>query len=300
MRKPVRITLQIVGGLIGLVLVIVLGASVVSGMRLSKHYDVAGKTVPQPSDSASLVRGKTLATLYGCTGCHTPNLGGQQLIDAFPFAKLAAANLTRGSGGIARTYDDADWDRAIRHGVKKDGTPLFLMPSHAFNRMSDDEFGRLLAYVKSVPSVDRTPSPRVIYPMARVLHTFGIGEPLVPAERIDHTTQRDPQPPPGPTLAYGEYLVGACKFCHAENLGGQPVGGEAGAPPSPPIGPNSVVSRWTEAQFVQTMRTGTTPEGRKLQPQYMPWEAVGSLHDDELHALYMALHQSPKQTAMAR
>jgi mono/diheme cytochrome c family protein len=292
MRKPVRITLQIVGGLVGLVLVVVLGATVVSGMRLGKHYDVTGKAVPLPTDSASLVRGKALATLYGCTGCHTPNLGGQQLIDAFPFAKLATSNLTRGEGGIAGRYGDADWDRAIRHGVKLDGTPLFLMPSHAFNRMSDDEFGRLLAYVKSAAPVDRTPAPRVIYPVARMLHTFGIGEPLVPAERIDHTTQRDPQPAPGATLAYGEYMVGACKFCHGENLGG-----EAGAPPSPPIGPNSVVSRWTEAQFMQTMRTGVTPEGRKLRPEYMPWQAVGTLHDDELRALYMALHQAPKQTA---
>lgn len=297
MRKPVRITLQIVGGLVGLILVVVLGASVVSGMRLSKHYDVAGKTVPLPTDSASLARGHALASLYGCTGCHTANLGGQQLIDAFPFAKLATANLTRGAGGIAATYSDADWDRAVRHGIKRDGTPLFLMPSHAFNRMSDDEFGRLLAYVKSEPPVDRTPTPRVIYPVARMLHTFGIGEPLVPAERIDHTTQRNPQPPPGPTLAYGEYIVEACKFCHGANLGGQPVGGEAGAPPSPPIGSNSLVSRWTEAQFVQTMRTGVTPEGRHLRAEYMPWPAVGTLHDDELQALYMALHQAPKQTA---
>jgi hypothetical protein len=300
MRKTVRIALRILGGLVGLVLLVVLGASVVSGMRLNKHYSVSGKVVPQPSDSASLVRGKALATLYGCTGCHTSNLAGQQLIDAFPFAKLATSNLTRGEGGIGGTYSDADWDRAVRHGVKWDGTPLFLMPSHAFNRMSDDEFGRLLAYVKSVPAVNRTPAPRVIYPLARVLHTFRIGEPLVPAELIDHTAQRDPQPAPGPTLAYGEYIAGACKFCHAENFGGQAQGGEAGAPPSPPIGPNSVVSRWTEAQFVQTMRSGVTPEGRTLRAQFMPWPAVGSLRDDELHALYTYLHQLPQQTASAK
>jgi hypothetical protein len=173
------------------------------------------------------------------------------------------------------------------------------MPSHVFNRMSDDEFGRVLAYVKSVPPVNRTPAPRVIYPLARVLHTFRVGEPLVPAELIDHAAQRNPQPAPGPTLEYGEYVATACKFCHGENLGGQPVGGEPGAPPSPPIGPNSVVGHWTEAQFVQTMHTGVTPEGRKLRAQYMPWDAIGTLHDDELHALYTYLHQVPKQTASA-
>jgi hypothetical protein len=123
--------------------------------------------------------------------------------------------------------------------------------------------------------------------MARVIHTFGA--PLVSAEKIDHTTQRNPQPPPGATLAYGEYVSAACKFCHGEDLGGQKVGGETGAPPSPPIGPNSVVAHWTDAQFIQTMHTGVTPEGRTLRGEWMPWQAVGTLSDEELRGLLMAL-----------
>jgi hypothetical protein len=128
-----------------------------------------------------------------------------------------------------------------------------------------------------------------------VLHTFGA--PLVPAEKIDHDAQANPQPPPGATLAYGEYVAGACKFCHGEDLGGQQVGGEPGAPPSPPIGPASAAARWPDAQFIQTMRTGMTPDGRKLRNQYMPWEAVGQLSDDELRGLHMYLKQATKQAA---
>ena len=171
------------------------------------------------------------------------------------------------------------------------------MPSHEFNRISDDELGRLLAYLKTVPPVDRTPAPRTIYPLARVLHTFGA--PLVPAEKIDHEAQANPQPPPGATLAYGEYVAGACKFCHGEDLGGQQVGGEPGAPPSPPIGPVSAAARWPDGQFIQTMRTGTTPDGRKLRNQYMPWEAIGQLSDDELRGLHMYLKQGTKKNASA-
>lgn len=295
MRKPVRIALRIVGGLVGLILLVVIVTSAISEMRQRRHYDVAGKAVAIPSDSASLARGKVLATLYGCTGCHTPTLAGATIIDQFPMAKLTSANLTRGQGGIAATYTDADWDRAVRHGLKRDGTPLFLMPSHEYNRISDDEFGRVLAYVKSVPPVDKTPAPRSIYPLARAIHVFGA--PLVPAEKIDHATQRNPQPPPGATLAYGEYVAGACKFCHGADLGGQAVGGEPGAPPSPPIGRASVVARWTEAQFFQTLRTGVTPEGRKLRPRYMPWTEIGQLTDDELRALQLYLKQGVSQTA---
>ena len=289
MRKASRIALRILGGLVALILVVVLVSYFVSGARMRKHYAVAGKAVPVPSDSASLARGKALAALYGCTGCHTADLGGETMIDRFPIARLASSNLTRGQGGIGGTYKDQDWDRAIRHGVRWDGSPLFLMPSHEFNRMSDDEFGRLLAYVKSVPPVDRTPATRAIYPVIRVVHTFGA--PLVPAEKIDHTAQRNPQPAAGATLAYGEYLLGACKQCHGEDLGGAEEGGPPGAPPSPPIGPNSVVGHWTDAQFIQTMHTGVTPEGRKLDGKYMPWQAVGTLGDDELRGLLMALKE---------
>src|SRR5215208_6007371 len=129
MRKGARIALRILGGLVGLIVLVVLGSYVISEMRLRKRYDdVRGTVVAIPSDSASLARGKVIATLYGCTGCHTPNLAGTTMIDGFPFARLASSNLTRGQGGIAADYTDADWDRAIRHGVRKDGTPLFIMP----------------------------------------------------------------------------------------------------------------------------------------------------------------------------
>ena len=96
MRKPVRIALRILGGLVGLILLVVVAAYAVSESRLRRRYDVAGKEVPIPTDSASVARGKVIATLYGCTGCHTPNLGGQTMIDGFPFARLASTNITTG------------------------------------------------------------------------------------------------------------------------------------------------------------------------------------------------------------
>jgi hypothetical protein len=217
------------------------------------------------------------------------------MIDGFPFAKLAAPNLTRGTGGIGAAYSDADWERAIRHGIRPDHTPLMIMPSDAFNRLRDDEVGRIIAYVKSVPPVNNVTPPRAVYPLARMLITFGT--PLLTAEKIDHATQRNVAPPPGATLAYGAFLGESCTFCHAENLGGQKGGGEPGAPPSPPIGPTSVVSRWTDAQFMQTMRTGVTPEGRKLRNEYMPWQSIGQLGDDELRAVLMFLKKGATTVA---
>jgi len=30
------------------------------------------------------------------------------------------------------------------------------------------------------------------------------------------------------------------------------------------------MGKWSEAQFIQTLKTGVTPEGKKINPQYMP------------------------------
>jgi hypothetical protein len=172
--------------------------------------------------------------------------------------------------------------------VRRDGTPLFIMPSDQFRRFRDEEIGRIIAYVKSVPAVDNVTPPRALYPIARVLHTFGA--PVVSAEQIDHA-RRDESLPPGATIEYGRFLGSSCKFCHGENLAGKEVGGEPGAPPSPPIGPSGTPSRWTDAQFIQAMRTGVTPEGRRLRDEHMPWRAIGQLHDDELRAILLYLKQ---------
>ncbi|MEO8564408.1 MAG: c-type cytochrome [bacterium] len=295
MRKPLRIAGRILAGLLALVLLVVGVSYFVSASRLKKHYAVSSPSLVIPTDSASLARGHVFATLAGCTGCHTANLGGSVMINSFPFAKLAAPNLTHGRGGVASSYTDADWERAIRHGIRRDGTPLFIMPSDEFNRFRDEEVARIIAYVKSVPPVDRVTPTRTLYPLARALHTFGA--PLVAAERIDHATQRNPAPLPAATIEYGAYLVASCKFCHGGNLGGQQVGGEPGAPPSPPIGPTAAPSRWTDEQFVQAMRTGVTPEGRKLRNEYMPWQAIGQLSDDELRALLMYLKKGSSTVA---
>lgn len=286
--RVLRILGKVLLGLVALLVVVVGVSYFVSSAKAQKTYDVPPKTVAVPTDSASLARGAVLATLNGCDGCHAANLGGRVMIDAFPFAKLPAPNLTRGAGGLGATYTDAEWERAIRHGVSRTGTPLFIMPSSQFNPMRDEELGRLIGYLKSVPAVNNDTLPaRILYPVARVLLTFGA--PLFEAATIDHTRQVVVGPPPAATEEYGRYIAGSCRFCHGEDLAGQEVGGEPGAPPSPPIGPTGNPAKWTEEQFLTTMRTGTTPAGWTLRNQYMPWKAIGQLSDDELRGILMYL-----------
>jgi hypothetical protein len=47
--------------------------------------------------------------------------------------------------------------------------------------------------------------------------------------------------------------------------------------------------RYTEAKFVQTMRTGKKPEGTALRPP-MPTDVYQNLKDEDLKAIYAYLH----------
>jgi mono/diheme cytochrome c family protein len=287
MRKAFRIIGKILLGLVALILLVVVAGYVVSAIRFKHRYAIAPTRLVVPADSASLARGEALAALSGCTGCHSATLGGQVMFSAFPFARVAAPNLTRGRGGVGASYTDADWEHAIRHGVRRNGEHLVIMPADEFNQLRDQDVAQLIAYVKSVPPVDSVVPRATLWPMGRVLHAFGA--PLAAAEHIDHTRQRVVAPPPGPTVEYGKFLARGCMFCHGPNLKGQATGGEPGSPPAPDISNTGNPGKWTEAEFVHTLRTGVTPTGRRLVAQYMPWPAIGKLPDEELRGLYLYL-----------
>ncbi len=89
------------------------------------------------------------------------------------------------------------------------------------------------------------------------------------------------------TIAYGEYKsrLGECRIYHGPQLSG-------GDDPNPggPFAPNLTLGGnlgvWSEAEFIQTMRTGVTPDGKQLMAA-MPRKFYGKMNDVELGALYL-------------
>src|SRR5690606_27824630 len=119
MSKWVRRTLYGVGGLVGLVVLTGAGLFASSSMKILKKYDVPLTELPIPNDSATIARGKHLATAIGkCVDCHMADFGGSNFIDDPALGTVPASNLTR--GGVGALYTDAELIRAIRHGVKRD------------------------------------------------------------------------------------------------------------------------------------------------------------------------------------
>lgn len=287
MRKVLKWIGILIAALVGLALLALVSIYYVTETKLNQIYDVQVEEVAIPIDQASMERGRHLVTTMGfCTECHIANFAGQVWDDGPLVGKLVVKNLTDGQGGIGNTYTDADWVRALRHGVGQDGKSLIIMPSNLYYRFSDADLGAIIAYLKQVPPVDNNLPETTIGPMARI---FILQDPsILPAQVIDPSKPRPPDPEPGVTPAYGEYLATVCIICHGEDLSG-----EEGAGGGLNLTPAGDLGQWTEEDFINTMRTGNTPEGEVLDDEIMPWKSLGQMTDDELKAIWLYLQSIP-------
>ena len=275
--------------LAGLVLLIVLALAIVyaiSSLALRKTYNFPDSAVRAATDSASLAWGRHLMeAVTKCQDCHEGDLGGKMMLDDPAFARLAAANLTAGRGGISE-FTDADLARAIRHGVGRDGRPLVFMPSDAYGVLTDEDLAALLGYLRTFPPVDREhPEPR-IGPVARILYLTG-KFPLLPVEITPHDAPRTIRQP-GVSVQYGQYLatIGGCRSCHGQQLAGD----------ANPDAPDITVGRlaaWTEEDFFRALREGRRPDRSAIDPVKMPWVRSGLMTDDEIRAVWTYLRSLP-------
>jgi mono/diheme cytochrome c family protein len=196
---------------------------------------------------------------------------------------------------VGREFTDADWIRAIRHGVRRNGQSVLFMPSQEYTGMSDDDLGALVAYLKSLPPVDNPQPASSVGPLGRALFVAG-QLPLLPAEMIDHGATRRASAPSGATVENGAYIVEGCKGCHgAELAGGKIPGTPPEWPPAANITPDRAtgIGAWTEADFVRALRTGRRPDGRELRSEFMPWKNFAHFTDDELAAMWAYLRTVP-------
>lgn len=284
------------GGILGMLLLVAIGTafylSNTAQNRIAKKYEFQPKPISIPSDSASIDAGqKWVASL--CTGCHGGNLAGTEFFKTPDLGTINAPNLT--PGGKGGLYTDLDWDRAIRHGIGKDGRPLLIMPSKDFQYMSDEHIGQIIAYLKTLPAVEQSwEVPQTTF-LCDVLFQLGAFGDALNAETIDHSKPAHYAPQRGATVEYGNYLVkiSGCRTCHGPQLNG-------GKDPNPeaPMGPNLTqggnLPSWGKEGFVKTMRTGVTPLGKEINGKFMPWKEFGKLEDDQLQAIYTYLMAQPR------
>lgn len=313
--------LRILGVLVAVVVVIAVGVYVWAGsatnQRLSRTYETHRVEFPIPfplsaeelaahgvtEDAGGALalerareRGRHLvAARYGCRECHGANFGGGVMVDAFPLGSLLGPNLTSGRGSVVAGYTSADWDRAVRHGVLRDGKPS-VMPAQDFLRMSDQELSDVIAYIQSQPAVDNEVPKSSFGPLGKVLVATSQLTPAV--EAITEHTAAHPATPPSASVSadFGGHLAATCVGCHGPNLAGGPIkGGDPAWPPARNLTPHATgLAGWTYDQFATALRQGTRPDGTKLLP---PMSAVTTfaqqMTDVELQALWTYLQALP-------
>jgi mono/diheme cytochrome c family protein len=104
-------------------------------------------------------------------------------------------------------------------------------------------------------------------------------------------------PPSGPvSLQQGRYLYATrgCADCHGDNGAGKEVirsGAMLVVSPNITAGPNSATARYTEIDWVRTLRQGVKPDGRPV--LIMPSEDYNRLTDDDLRAVIGYVQQLP-------
>jgi len=216
--------------------------------------------------------GEYLVRASGCVGCHTedrkgatPFAGGRAL--KTPFGTFYGPNITpHPQTGLGR-WSEADFVKAMRHGVRPDGANYFpAFPFPSFTKIADADLRDMWAYLRTLP-----PSPQ-----ASKAHDlkfpFGFRFAVTIWKWLFFT--------PGPfmslpsvtgTVNRGAYLVqalGHCGECHTpRNFLGAPLSGRflAGGrglddKRVPNLTPKGL-ELWSDANLKEFFVTGITPDG---------------------------------------
>jgi mono/diheme cytochrome c family protein len=214
-----RISWLVFGGLFTVVLVTTAATSVVSERKLRRTYDIAASGIAPTTDSLSVLRGSLLARDLDCDGCHGEDFSGAVSFAAFGVGQVIAPNLT-----VAGDLTDAQWELAIRFGLKRNGEGMIGMPSRSYYYLTDADVAALIGYFRNLePVADALPETR-LGPLGRLGLALGWFD--VEPELVDRDLPRDASAA-APPEAYGKYVgMTNCGACHGTG-GGQAAEGSS-------------------------------------------------------------------------
>jgi mono/diheme cytochrome c family protein len=262
--------------------------------------------VLQASASADelVERGRYLVdTVAGCGNCHTPMgpngpdtsryLAGGFVIDMAPF-RAVVPNITPDPATGIGTWSEADLARAIREGIRPDGSLIGPpMPYPLYHGIGDEDLAAIVAYLRTVPAVVNETEPSVY----RI--------PLPPAWTDPIASVAAPDP--ADQVAYGAYLagpIGHCMECHTPmgehghpdlehrlGAGGFPFDGPWGTSYAANITPAGL-GDWTDAEIERAIREGIHQDGRPLMPP-MGFAYYKGISESDMAALIAYLRSLP-------
>ena len=262
---------------------------------------------------ATIERGRLLAALGNCVGCHTatdgvPNAGGRALDT--PFGKIYSTNLTPDVTGIGQWSLPA-FQRAMREGISRDGYYLYpAFPYTSYAKTTDEDLTAIYAYLMAQSPVTSNP------PQTKLAFPYNI-RPLI---AVWNGLFHDPSPinmEAAQTAEWnrGNYLVnslGHCGACHTpRNALGAEQGGKsylAGAVidgwEAPALtGLSRAPVPWNAAELYRYLRVGYTQQhGIAAGPMGAVVKELGALPDADICAManYLASFTAPITDAQSQ
>ncbi|GBR50850.1 gluconate 2-dehydrogenase, cytochrome c subunit [Neokomagataea thailandica NBRC 106555] len=276
------------------------------------HAEV--ESTPVQPDPSLIEEGRYVAAASDCSACHTVH-GKEEYTGGMPFAlpmgTIHSTNITPDREHGIGNYSEADFARAIRYGIRKDGSTLYpAMPYPSYARMTDKDMHALYVYfhygVKA--SSEQPPRNTIPWPLSMrwpLVFWRTIFSPS-PAKVLDTTKPLVDDP----VLARGAYLVegpGHCGACHSPRglamqekaltaqdgdaylSGGAAVDGWI--PPSLRADDRTGLARWSEDDIATFLATGRNKKGSafgSMTPAIM--HGTQNLSPEDLHAIAHYLH----------
>lgn len=257
--------------------------------------------VARPSASLysaeTIERGRLVAATGDCAACHTAEDGavnaGGRAFDT-PFGQLYSTNLTPDEATGIGNWSYAAFERAMRHGISRDGRHLYpAFPYTAFAKVGDSDMQALYAYLMAQPAVAAEP------PANSLSFPFNVRSLMAGWNALFHDSSPF-QPDPARTAQWnrGAYLaegLGHCSACHTpRNALGAERGGDRRFSGAMVDGweasPLNDLSRspipWSEASLYDYLRHGNSAlHGVASGPMAPVVEGLGELPESDVRAI---------------
>ncbi len=319
MTRMARRGLAVVAGLL-LLLLVATAAGVYLNLRGEASVDPSAPTPAQDAtlDATQVERGRYLAQLGNCSGCHTntgdaPYAGGRPL--PTPFGTVYSSNLTPDATHGLGQWSAAHFWRAMHHGRARDGrllNPVF--PYASYTHVTREDSDALYAYLRSLPAVAQANRPHALrFPYDSQL-ALGVWRALY-FRAADPQQAAQPEPSRGAEWNRGAYLargLGHCIECHSPRnalgavtgsleLAGGAIPSQGWYAPSLAAPDEAGVAQWKREDVVQLLRTGQAPGATVTGP--MAEVVHGSTQhwrEEDLQALARFLQELPAAPPRAR
>lgn len=284
-----------------------ISSSSASGFRalLSFAFLLAPVGIAAPAHAGpSVERGEYLVRgPAGCGNCHTPlgpegpvpgmELAGR-LVEDNPAFTAYAPNIT--PSGPAGQWSDAELARAIREGLRPDGSLIGPpMPFAMYRGLGDDDLQSIVMFLRTLEPVEN------MVPAS----TYRI--PLPPAYGAPVETVMAPAP--GVTVEYGAYLAGPvmhCMECHTPmgpqgpmldtdlGRGGFEFIGPWGVAVASNLTPHETdgIGRYSDDELKAMITDGKRPDGSAMNPP-MPYGYLAAMTPEDLDAVVLYLRSLP-------